>query len=72
MAVSGSGRQQRNWLSRLPDDVRSIVEGVKKDWESGGFSASQCSLARTIKSALEARGLQSVSVGEIRKWLSNS
>ena len=62
-------RKPKNWLDRLPAEVRQLIEETKAEWRAGTHPASALGLARSIVEHCRARGIETCSVTGVRLWL---
>jgi len=57
------------WLDRLPADVQSELEGIRRAVLAGELPHTKSAVAKGVESALRARGLPAVKWPEVVKWL---
>lgn len=60
---------RRNWLERLPGDVRDEVLAVKAAWKAGEIDSSARRIANSIVKECLAEGIKTCSPEHMRTWL---
>lgn len=58
-----------SWLSRMPEDLRKELMGIKADWRSGKILLSCRRLAIALRQACRERGIAVPGEGGVRTWL---
>ena len=61
-------RCQKIWIDVLPPDIATEVRDIKTRWKSGKLATTKTALARSLATALQARGVSIGNSGVLR-WL---
>lgn len=61
--------REKPWQDKIDPAVRAELEQLKSDWKAGKVKGTRVGMARAISETLKRRGVYSIGVQGVTKWL---